>query len=61
MRIFYSHFYYSLLVYKSKFYLQVYLYKCAYRQENFVVDNKMLDYLGDNPFEYKCCIMIELI
>ena len=36
-----------LLVYKNKYYLQVYLDNCAYK----VVDKQMLaDYLGDNPF-----------
>ena len=47
----------SLLVYKNKFYLQVYLDKYPYK----IVDKEMIDFLGDNPFEYKCCIMIELI
>ena len=58
----------SLLAYKNKFYLQVHLDKCAYK----IIDNRMIDYLGVNPFEtnedwllinssHKCCIMIELI
>ena len=37
----------SLLVYKSKYYLQVYLDNCAYE----IVDKRMIDYLGDNLFE----------
>ena len=54
----------SLLGYKNKYYLQVYLDSCAYT----IVDKQIIDYLGDSPFEtgvniksYKCCIMIELI
>ena len=48
MWIFYSHFYwFYLLVYESKYYLQVYLDNCAYR----TVDMQMIDYLGDNPIE----------
>ena len=37
----------SLLVYESKYYLQVYLdnYACK------IVDKRMIDYLGGNPFE----------
>ena len=37
----------SLLVYKNKYYLQAYLYNCAYK----VVDKRMIDYLGDNAFK----------
>ena len=37
----------SLLVYKCKYYLQVYLDNCAYE----IVDKRMIDYLGDNLFE----------
>ena len=37
----------SLLVYDSKYYLQVYLDNCAYK----VVDNQRIDYLDDNLFE----------
>ena len=37
----------SLLVYKNKYYLQVYLDNCAYK----IVDKQMTDYLGDNLFE----------
>ena len=36
-----------LLVYKSKYYLQVYLDNCASR----IVDKQMIDYHGDHPFE----------
>ena len=36
-----------LLVYGRKYYLQVYLDDYAYK----IVDKKMIDYLGDNPFE----------
>ena len=55
----------SLLVYKSKCYLQVYLDNPAYK----IVDKRMIDNLGDKSFEtnedlllinrsYKCCIML---
>ena len=37
----------SLLVYKSKYYLQIYLDNCAYK----VVDKQMIDCLRDNLFE----------
>ena len=37
----------SLLVYWSKYYLQVYSDNCAYK----IVDKWMIYYLGDNPFE----------
>ena len=37
----------SLLVYKNKYCLQVYLDNCAYK----IVDKQMIDYLGDNLFE----------
>ena len=37
----------SLLDYKNKYYLQVYLDNCAYK----IVDKQMIDYLGDYPFE----------
>ena len=37
----------SLLVYESKYYLQVYLDNCAYK----IVTTQMLDYLDDNLFE----------
>ena len=57
-----------LLVYESTYYLQVYLDNCAYK----IIDKRMIDYLGDNPFEtdedyflirrsYKYCLTIELI
>ena len=36
----------SLIVYKNKYYLQVYS-EFAHK----IVDNEMVDYLGDNPFE----------
>ena len=37
----------SLLVYKNKYYLQVYLKNCAYKMTN----KDMTDYLDDNLFE----------
>ena len=37
----------SLFIYENKYYLQVYLDNCAYK----VVDKRIIDYLGDNPFE----------
>ena len=37
----------SLLVYKSKYYLQVYLDNCAYK----IANKQMTDYLGDNLFK----------
>ena len=37
----------SLLVYDSKYYLQVYLVNCAYK----VVEKQMTDYLDDNIFQ----------
>ena len=37
----------SLLVYKNKYYLQVYLGNCAFK----TVDKEMIDYLRDNRFE----------
>ena len=37
----------SLLVYKNKYYLQVYLDNCAYK----IIGKQMIDYLGENPFE----------
>ena len=37
----------SLLVYKDKNYLQVYLNNCAYN----IVDKQMVDHLDDDPFE----------
>ena len=36
-----------LLVYENKYYLQVYLDNCVYK----VIDKRMIDYLGENPFE----------
>ena len=36
-----------LLVYQSKYYLQVYLDNCAYR----IIDKQMIDYLDENLFE----------
>ena len=39
----------SLLVYKNKFYLQLYLDSCAYK----IVDNGMIDYLDENPLRQK--------
>ena len=55
----------SLLVYKKKYYLHVYLDNCAYR----IANKQMTHYLDDNLFEtdqikircYKFCIMKELI
>ena len=37
----------SLLVYKNKYYLQVYLDNCPYK----IVDKQIVDYLNDNLFE----------
>ena len=37
----------SLLVYDKKYYLQVYLDKCAYK----IVNKQMTDYLDENLFE----------
>ena len=37
----------SLLVYKDKYYLQVYLDNCPYK----IVDKQIVDYLNDNLFE----------
>ena len=37
----------SLLVYKNKYYLQVYLDNCAYR----IANKQITDYLHDNLFE----------
>ena len=37
----------SLLVYENKYYLQVYLGNCPYK----IVDKRIIDYLGENPFE----------
>ena len=37
----------SLLVYKNKYYLQVYLDNCGYK----IVDKRMIYYLSDNLFE----------
>ena len=37
----------SLLVYKNKYYLQVYLDNCAYK----IANQEMTDYLDDNLFE----------
>ena len=37
----------SLLVYKNKYYLQVYLNNCAYK----IVDRQMINYLGENTFK----------
>ena len=45
--IFYSRFY--LLVYKNKYYLQVYLDNCAYK----IANKQMKDYLNDNLFEHQ--------
>ena len=39
----------SLLVYKNKFYLQLYLDSCACK----IVDNGMIDYLDENPLRPK--------
>ena len=50
MWILYGHFYISfgsLLVCKNKYYLQVYLDKCAYK----IVDEQMTDCLDDNLSE----------
>ena len=60
----------SLLLYKNKYYLQVYLDNCAYT----IVDKQMTDYMDENLFEgdkdlflilinrsYKCSTTIELI
>ena len=37
----------SLLVYESKYYLQVYFGNCAHK----IVSTEMIDYLDDNLFE----------
>ena len=37
----------SLLVYKKKYYLQVYLDSCVYK----IVNKQMADYLDENLFE----------
>ena len=37
----------SFLVYKNKYYLQVYLYNCAYKLTN----KHIADYLDDNIFK----------
>ena len=37
----------SLILYDSKYYLQVYLGNRSYK----IVDNQMIDYFGDNLFE----------
>ena len=37
----------SLLAYENKYYFQVYLDNCAYK----IIDKRMIDYLGENPFE----------
>ena len=37
----------TLLVYESRYYLQVYLDNCAYK----IVDKQTIDYLDDNLFE----------
>ena len=37
----------ALLVCKNKYYLQLHLDNCVYK----IVDKRMIDYLGDNPFE----------
>ena len=37
----------SLLIYQSKYYLQVYLDNSAYK----IIDKRMTDYLDDNGFE----------
>ena len=47
MRIFYSISIDSLLVYDSKYYLQVYLNNCAYK----IVNKQRTDYLDENLFE----------
>ena len=36
----------SSLVYKEKYYLEIYLHNCAY----VIVDKEMIDYLEDNRF-----------
>ena len=46
----------SLLVYNNKYYLQMYLDNCTYKN----VNKQMADYLDENV-SVKCCIMIELI
>ena len=37
----------SLLVYNNQYYLQVYLDNCADK----IIDKRMIDYLGENPFQ----------
>ena len=37
----------SLLVYKNKYYLQVYLHNCAYK----IANKQIADYLDNNVFE----------
>ena len=50
-----------LLVYENKYYLQVHLDNCAYKDPR----KQMIDYLDENLFlkvrNYKCCITIDLI
>ena len=41
----------SLLVYKNKYYLQVYSDSCGYK----IVDNQMEDYFDDSPFGTDKC------
>ena len=35
------------LIWESKYFLQVYLDKCAYK----IIEKQITDYVGDNPFE----------
>ena len=37
----------SLLLYEKRYYLQVYLYNCAYK----IIDKQMIDYLDDHLFD----------
>ena len=37
----------ALLVYKTKYYLQVYLDNCAYK----IIEKQMINYIDENPFE----------
>ena len=36
-----------LLIWENKYFLQVYLDKCAYK----IIEKQITDYVGDNPFE----------
>ena len=42
----------SWLVYKNKYYLPLYLDKCAYK----IANKQITNYLDDNLLEGKCCV-----